>query len=183
MISVYRVLPDIDRFQLILTEDAADIMRYAFDGNEIGDAWNSPLAYCANPQKTKPDFWGCFSMSHVFAVTNECRVSLTKFFDQSSEMLPLTVEEQTNLWLCNLTCVVNALDKSQSIHKPGLPSWIEKYVFHAKRFEYSLFKIPETAKGEVLCVEGLAAPEDEFKGAVQKHGLKGLVFQKLWSTS
>ncbi len=55
-----------------------------------------------------------------------------------------------------------------------MPDIIDKYVFHGDRLDYSLFKIPETMGGEILTVEGIASPNDEFKPLVEKHGLKGL---------
>jgi hypothetical protein len=113
-------------------------------------------------------------------VTLKAATELCTFIDQSCEGLPLECDGETFL-VCNVTCVVNALNQKQSRHKEGLPHWIEEYVFHTQRFEYSLFKIPETALGEVLCVEGLSAPEDEFKGAVEKYGLTGLIFKKIWT--
>jgi hypothetical protein len=114
-------------------------------------------------------------------VTLRAATDLVTFIDQSCEGLPLKCDGEDFL-VCNVTCVVSALDQKQSSHKEGLPHWIDNYVFHPHRFEYSLFKIPETAMREILCVEGLAAPEAEFKGAVEKHGLKGLNFKQIWTS-
>jgi hypothetical protein len=36
--------------------------------------------------------------------------------------------------------------------------------------------------GEILTVEGLASPDDEFKPLVEKYELKGLRFEELWSS-
>ena len=45
----------------------------------------------------------------------------------------------------------------------------------------TVVQIPEPRCPRILCVEGLADPEDEFKGTVEKHALKGLKFEKIWS--
>jgi len=44
----------------------------------------------------------------------------------------------------------------------------------------TIFKIPQTRQSEVLVVEGLKAPEEEFRYTVEKSGLKGLLFTELW---
>ena len=180
MISVYRVIPDLNNYQYLVPDDAGAAMKYRYDGTSVKTNWEPPSVYRANPKKAKPDIWGCMSFGAVIAVTQKAATELVTFIDQSCEGLPLECDGDRFL-VCNITCVVNALDTKQSRHKEGLPHWIEEYVFHPHRFEYSLFKIPETAMSEILCVEGLAAPEDEFKGAVEKHGLKGLTFKKIWS--
>ncbi len=48
--------------------------------------------------------------------------------------------------------------------------------------ESSLFKIPETDKGEVLCLEGFLDPAEEFKAVVEASGWTGLVFDLLWES-
>lgn len=180
MISVYRVVPDLDNYQYIMADDIGTVMKFRFDGTATGNDWERPSAYRANPKKPKPDFWGCFTNPSIFALSQKSAPQVVTFLDQSCECLPLECDGDKFL-VCNVTCVVNALDQKQSRHKEGLPHWIEEYVFHPRRFEYSLFKIPETAMSEVLCVEGLLAPEDEFKGTVEKLGLKGLKFKRIWS--
>ncbi|MCC7420138.1 MAG: hypothetical protein IT428_07660 [Planctomycetaceae bacterium] len=180
MLSVYRIVPDFNNFRYIMTDDVAASMVHRFDGTSIKDAWVPLPLYLANPMKPEPDIWGYSPYRTVLAVAPKAATELCTFIDQSCEGLPMECDGM-NLLLCNVTCVVNALDRKKSKHKEGLPHWIDEYVFHPNRFEYSLFKIPETAMSEVLCVEGLSAPHDEFKGRVEMLGLKGLIFQKLWS--
>ena len=180
MLSVYRVILDFDNYQYIMADEVEALTKYRFDGTSVRNDWEPPSIYRANPKKPTPDIWGCMPFGAVFAVTLKAATELVTFIDQSCEGLPMECDGD-RLLVCNVTCVVNALNKKQSRHKRGLPHWIDEYVFHPHRFEYSLFKIPETAMSEVLCVEGLAAPEDEFKGVVEKNGLKGLEFKKIWS--
>jgi hypothetical protein len=180
MLSVYRVIPDLDNYQYVMPDDVSGVMKYRFDGTPIGNDWEPPAAYRANPKKPKPDIWGCMSFGAVFAVTQKVATAVVGFMDQSCEGLAMECDGELFL-ICNVTSVVNALDTKKSRHKDGLPHWIEEYVFHVRRFEYSLFKIPETAVSEILCVEGLGDPEDEFKGTVEKLGLKGVKFEKIWT--
>jgi hypothetical protein len=46
--------------------------------------------------------------------------------------------------------------------------------------EVPLFKIPETRRGEILTIEGMKDPEDEFKYRVESGGYEGLKFELLW---
>ena len=178
MPTVYRVLPDPDEFQSVLADDVKSVMQYRFDGSTIGEAWQPPVVYSPFPTKQEGDFWSCLSCT--FAVSKDAAPSIVKFLDQSCEVLPLPLGDRT-LLLCNVTFVLNCLDEIKSRHKPGLPHWMEEYVFHPHRFEYSLFKIPQTSMSEVLCAEGLVDGDDGFKATVEKLGLKGLRFQELWS--
>ena len=62
----------------------------------------------------------------------------------------------------------------ESNDSPFMPTaWTERL---------SLFKIPELHKSEILTVEGLLAPEDEFKYNVEQKGLKGLIFEQIWDS-
>jgi hypothetical protein len=180
MLTVYRVLADVDHYQYLLADDVNALRKYPFDGSPVTALWEQPAVYVANPSKPKGDFLGCFSYASVFAATPEVYRRMRTVFDESSEMLPLNYQEG-ELLICNVTNVLNCLDKKNSSHKPGVPHWIDKYAFFAHRFNYSLFKIPETS--EVFCVEGAAAAEDEFKGKIEILGLKGLDFRKVWSQS
>jgi hypothetical protein len=180
MLSVYRVLADLDKYQFVAPDDSKVIADYSFDGRRLRDAWKSPEVYVPHPLSAKGDFWGCFWHSEIFAVTLEAAQKVVTFLDQSCETLPLYYQEG-KLLICNVINVLNCLDKKNSRHKPGIPDWIDNYVFHPRRFEYSLFKIPETRMSEVLCVEGIAAPGDEFKGRVESLGLTGLRFQRIWA--
>lgn len=180
MSTVYRVLTDPDEFQSVLADDVKSVMQYRFDGSAIGEAWQPPAVYSPYPTKQEGDFWGCFSNRSVFCVSEDAAPSIVTFLDQSCEVLPLPLGDR-KLLMCNVTFVLNCLDEDKSRHKPGLPHWIEEYAFHPQRFEYSLFKIPQSSMSEVLCVEGLIGGDDGFKATVDRLGLRGLRFQELWS--
>jgi hypothetical protein len=185
MITVYRVLPDAhyQRFEPVDTEAALKLRRtkWRFDGTTIGKDWRPPEVYVQQPLLLKPDIWGTFAGSHVLAFGDKAADVLQLFLDQAGEQLPL-YHEGRKLVLLNVTYVLNCLDARKSKYDPDLPHMIDKYVFQPERLEYSLFKIPETRMSELLAVEGLAAPSDEFKAMVEQEGLTGLQFQKMWSS-
>ena len=180
MPTVYRVLTDPDVYRSIRCDDMKSIMQIQFDGSPIGDGWSPPPSYVPFPRKKAGDFYGCYSNDSLFAVTKDAAALLATFWDQSCEMLPIPSDNDA-LLLCNVTLVVNCLDEKQSSHKPGIPHWIDTYVFHSQRFEHSLFKIPQTCMSEILCVEGLPGGDDGFKKSVDNLGLSGLRFEEIWT--
>ena len=107
--------------------------------------------------------------------------------EQSGELLPLLCRGM-DVRVVNVTQCINALDEDQTEwvygQSTGQRIRIERYAFKSNRFiEAPLFKIPETSRSEILTIEGLKDPEDEFKFSVESKGLRGLLFQELWSSS
>src|SRR5262249_36965515 len=98
------------------------------------------------------------------------------FFEQSGEMLPFT-DKGRQFFAFNCTNSINALDRSKTVFSATQTS-IDDYAFVATRFHFSLFSVPES--NELLAVEGLSAPHDEFKGFVEQQKLTGLLFEELW---
>ncbi len=104
----------------------------------------------------------------------------------AGEILPLPFNGH-EYGILNITDCVNCLDDVRSEWVLGKDTGkrirIERYVFFPDRFsESTLFKIPETRRGQLLTVEGVADPEQEFKPTVEKLGLTGLKFEPLWSS-
>ena len=179
MPTVYRVCPA-DGYQDLQSVDseaylAAREKSWKFDGYPVGDSWEPLEFYVRRPTLKKPDIWG---VADTLAFEKNAVAVLQLCLDQAGEQLRLPFQKR-NLIVLNVTYVIDALDKKRSVYPPDMPDMIRKYVFHADRLDYSLFKIPETR--EILTVEGLASPDDEFKPLVEKHGLKGLRFDELWS--
>jgi hypothetical protein len=105
----------------------------------------------------------------------------------AGELLPLP-HQSVLFQLINVLECVNCLDQQNTQWVFGKTTnariRIKEYHFDARRFsESTLFKIPETAMGEVLTVTGLKDPDDEFKSVVEREGLKGILFEELWSDS
>jgi hypothetical protein len=89
MISVYRIIPDLDNYQCLIPDNAGAAMKYRYDGTSVKNEWEPPSVYRANPKKPKPDIWGCMSFGAVVAVTLKAGTELVTFIDQSCEGLPL----------------------------------------------------------------------------------------------
>jgi hypothetical protein len=102
----------------------------------------------------------------------------------AGELLPLP-HEGREYTVLNVTECINCLDQdaSQWSLNPSTGERVRlvRYAFHRDRFSESpIFKIPETCRAEVLVVEGLLDPEDEFRSVVRRAQLRGLIFEQLW---
>lgn len=181
MATVYSIWTD-DRFQSLEPTDTEAYLNlrrksWKFDGFPVEDTWEPLEMYSRRPTLKKPDIWG---LANTIAFEDAAAAVVQLCLDQAGEQLMLPFANR-KLIVLNVTYVIDCLDKKRSKYDPDLPHMIDEYVFHGDRLDYSLFKIPETSTGEILTVEGLASPDDEFKPLVEKHGLKGLRFEKLWS--
>ena len=181
MPAVYEVLFD-NSFQSLDPVDRRAFLAerrrsWKFDGYPVEDSWRPLDVYFRRPTLKKPDIW---QLVDTLAFEPQARRIVQGCLDESGEQLALPFEDR-ELTVLNVTYVIDCLDQEQSSINPKLSAMIYDYVFHPDRLDYSLFKIPETRWGQILTVEGLASPEDEFKPLVERHGLKGLKFKKLYS--
>jgi hypothetical protein len=104
----------------------------------------------------------------------------------SGELLPLPHKAEM-LHVLNATECVNALDEDTTEwiygKTTGTRIGIRRYSFYANRLlEGPLFKIPETSATDILTIEGMKDPDDEFKGRVEQLGLTGLRFEEIWDS-
>jgi hypothetical protein len=152
------------------------VKSWSFDGTKAKKDWKPLEVYVREPKLTKPDIW---PLANTFAMERDAAVVLQLPLDQSCEQLMLPFEHR-KLIVMNVTYVLECLDTKKSKYDPDTPHHIDKFVFHADRLDYSLFKIPQNPQW-IFTVEGLAAPDDEFKPLVENHGLKGVRFQEVWS--
>lgn len=177
MVTVYRIQPDVDKYQFLMSDDFD--LDNTFDGLPKGDRWKRLETYSLYPLRPEPFFWTLMPTRDMLAVKTENLGKLQTFIDESCELLPVSLEGVEFSFL-NVVEVINNLDKQKSQSIENLPHIIQKYAFHPKRFTMSLFKIPETRQTEILCVEHSDSVA-EFKGYVEKLGLTGLRFKKLWT--
>jgi hypothetical protein len=118
----------------------------------------------------------------VLGVDEVALRALRGLLERSGELLPLPHEDKL-YHVVNVTECINVLDtrRTRWLYEKGRPP-IDQYIFHRKRLTQTpLFKIPETCRTEILTCEGIDDPEHEFKGRVEQLGLKGLIFEELWS--
>ena len=81
---------------------------------------------------------------------------------------------------------VNMLDNEKTEWKiskrTGNRIGINHYEFHPSRItESTLFKIPETRRGEILTYSGVKDPDEEFFSLCNKYKFKGITFDEIWS--
>jgi hypothetical protein len=105
--------------------------------------------------------------------------------ESAGELLPLPYRDSL-FYLVNVVECLDCLDEQRTNwilgETTGARIRIEHYHFDPSCLSTStLFKIPQTAKAEVLTVTGVKDPSLEFKTIVERQGLMGLNFEKLWS--
>lgn len=182
MVTVYRIKPDVNRFQYFLTERDEDAETLTMDCARKASIWSPPSVYIYKPMLERGDFYS-FDSSTIISSPRATGI-LRHHYVMAGELLPIPYLDETYTVL-NVTECVNCLDNEGTEWRreklSGIRVWIENYAFHRNRFPKSnIFKIPETCRSEVLVTEGLRDPEDEFKFAVESAGLQGLIFEKLW---
>jgi len=91
MIAVYRVVPDVNNYRYLLSEDAEGWLKFRFDGTPVGESWDCPSAYPENLTRPVGHFWGT-PRPGTFAIAGETASALARFLDQSCETLPLEYE-------------------------------------------------------------------------------------------
>jgi hypothetical protein len=182
--KVYRVDADVNNYQSFRLEDDALLLSEMldFDGTSKAGIWKPPAVYILEPKLKVGNFPELFAKA-ALVVDEAALAALYGLLEWSGELLPLPHEG--NLYhVVNVMGCYNILDRHRTKwrYEKGRPP-IDTYVFHRNRMkETPLFKIPETCRSEILTCEGLNDPEHEFKGRVEQLGLKGLIFEELWSS-
>jgi hypothetical protein len=178
---------DVNRFQFFLPEDpAGHLDRLTFDGTPKLPGWEPPGVYVYKPKLKRGNF---LSFMGGGALICDARAveELREMLEMSGELLPLPHKGELFQTL-NVTECVNVLDEEKTDWVIGQTTrqriGIKRYAFHPERLpETPLFKIPETARAEILTTEARIDPEDEFKPAVERLGLTGLLFEELWRSN
>jgi hypothetical protein len=146
-------------------------------------AWKPPAVYAVTPKLKQGNFFHL--CSGAFVVDSSACEALRTILEMAGELLPLPHQDAL-FHLVNVLQCVNCLDEQNTEWVLGKTTnakiRIKEYHFHANRFsESTLFKIPETALGEVLTLSGVKDPKDEFKSLVERQGLQGIIFEEVWS--
>jgi hypothetical protein len=183
--KVHRVTLDVNNFQGFLPTDSKIWKTNILDLNckPKGRSWNTLDVFIDNPVSERGNF---FSLcAGAFVTDGEARKKLLSILEMGGELLPINHKGET-LHLFNALECVNCLNDEATSwiygEKTGAKIMISRYQFFPDRFsESTLFKIPETRLGEILTVSGIRDREDEFKGCVEDLGLKGIIFEELWS--
>jgi hypothetical protein len=186
-VRVFRIELDVDRFQYLLPADDKDSSssQPLFDGTQI-EEWRPPAVYSYQPRLAAGDFWSFQMRSAAWATRPSATHRIQSVLAKAGQILPLPYQGEV-FGLLNVTQCVECLDPDATEWIVGestrKPIRIARYAFLPKRFpESPIFKLPQTARSEILCYEGVLDPVDEFKSIVERHQLTGLTFREIWSS-
>lgn len=191
MLSVFRVSADIESFPYLITKDCQGFLaRFPFDGMPLpgsSDQYFAPRDLKVPPFRWSregdqlPDVACICGATHALAFNPSIRPKVQTFLDQAGQQFEIPLSDGTVMIGLNVTNACNVLNKADSSFGEDDSKSIEQYVFHARRLNYSLFKLPETRFSELLCVQGIRAACDEFRPTVSRKRISGLKFDLLWS--
>jgi hypothetical protein len=107
--------------------------------------------------------------------------ALARYLVPNDELLPLRSRDpQLDGWcVFNTTTVVDALDEEHSLVE-RIPSGkvydVRRHEFHGERLPAAVFQVPQMIRSQLYCLRALI---DE----VERAGLRGLGFKKVWSST
>jgi hypothetical protein len=181
--KVFKIQNDGNHYQYFLGRTNEDDEILQMDGTPKLESWKAPNVLIYMPKLKRGDFFQ-FASNHLIT-SPRATEALRNFLEMSGELLPVPYkgEEYT---LLNVTECIDCLDQDKCewlLNKDtGERIYPLKYVFRRGWFtESPLFKIPESCAREVLLVEGMRNPDQEFRAVVERNGLKGLRYTLLWS--
>lgn len=181
MPSVYRVVGDVDQFQYVELFELIMSEIYPLDGTEYGRAWVPSDAKIGHAEGLVPDIWPVVGCNTV-ALGDADVARLLKPALDGVELLGLPVGKR-RLRMLNVLSVVDALDPHNSVRDPNEPSSILRFTFNLEQVRTSLFKIPERVTRDIFTVVGRFPKDREFKALVETHGLKGVRFDHVWTST
>jgi hypothetical protein len=181
---LYEIHPE-EKFSFYLADEPKrwDEPMLRFDGTSKREIWVPPEVYVLRPPPIAGDFYG-LEAAPVFAIEHGVLDAVAEFVALAGELLRLLPYEGKEYSLLNVTESVDALDHDRTEYRhaesSGRPLWIDRYVFHPRRFTgSSIFRL-SGARSRIFCYEGLKEPEAEFKPFVEMSGLRGLSFREVW---
>jgi hypothetical protein len=180
---VYSIENDVSHYQYFLPAREDEGLPLRMDCTPKAEVWSPPPVFIYRPTLKGGDFYQ-FHTDLLITSPRATDVLLTHL-EMAGELLPLP-HQGVEYTILNVLECINCLDQEATewrlAPRTGERISPKKYVFHSDRFSESmLFKIPETRRGEILVVEGLHDPEEEFRFVVEHAGLKGLLFEELWT--
>jgi hypothetical protein len=179
--KVYRIQVDVNHYQSLFTEREEDQLKLLMDCTPKLSTWAPPPVFVYEPKLQAGDFYG--SPPCTLITNPHATMMIGKYLEMAGELLPLPYQDQV-MTVLNVTECINCLNPHESTwltDDEGVKLYPTTYVFYPNRFSESrIFKIPETYGAEILVVELQEDGVDEFRYAVERAGLKGLLFKELW---
>jgi len=156
----------------------------SFDATSKEENWPRLEFFIFNPKVEVRNFYTIGnSGALVFdkMAYDKCRT----FFEMAGEILPIYLEDGTELYLLNVMDCVNALDEKRTkfdLYNDGSRGRILEYAFHKNRYtESTIFKIPHTMC--IFTITDERGEEDQFYHFYQNSGLTGLKFELVYDDS
>lgn len=182
--QVYRLKNDVNRYQYFLPAKTGEELVLVMDCTSRFATWNPPEVFIYEPLSIRGDFFQF--LSGTLITSPLATETLRGFLEMAGELLPIYHDNEVYS-LLNVTTCINCLNQEQTEWRYDstrtMRTTPKKYVFHPDRFaESRIFKIPETYRGELFVVEYEAGEDDEFRTLVEQHHLRGLLFEKVWSS-
>jgi hypothetical protein len=174
---VYEIRVDINRYQVLSPVIDEELSRLRTDGTPLSSTWTPPAVFIADDGALPGDFLSLVGSS---LVTTPRGTNALKHILAGAGELRSFPFNGVNYTLTNVTNIIDCLDVTKSVTYP----YVEKYVFDPcklRESRSSLFRIPQTRHVEILCIEGLLRPEDDFLRVTREHNLLGLKAVLLWS--
>ena len=175
--NIYQsVFPNMDDNEIL------DFM--TFDCVKKNKDWTQIEWYVFNTQNIVGDFFSLGSSGALVFNEKVFYSDLYSLLEMSGQILKIKLNG-FNLYVLNVLECINLLNNKKTkrdLYEDGSQGRILEYYFFKNRFtESSLFKIPETRKGEILTYSEIKDSEDEFMFLYKKLGFKGLVFEELFN--
>ena len=183
--KVYRIKLDTKFYQRFIPVDEVIWSRDALnmDCQNKKEDWPRVDVYVFNPKRERADI--SYLGPGGFLLNQRACDALRTPLEMAAEVLPVYHEDEI-LYLVNVLECVNCLDRDKTEFPTGAdgkPMYYspKDYIFHRNRFsQCSLMKIPETSRGEVLCLTDVVDFEDDFKAIVEQLNLTGVRFEEIW---
>lgn len=167
---IYEPRKDNERYQYFLPLGAedADIL-ISFNGQPKPRPWVPPKVEIEEPKLKRGDTFEF--ASEPLILSGRAVDVLRPHLERAGELLSLPHAGET-FWILNVTKFVDCLDHEKTdIDKLGM---FDEPKFHGERIgDATIFKIPENS--------AMLFVTDAFKSDVESGGLKGFLFEKIWS--
>ena len=182
--KVYRINIETNLYQSVFPNiEESKILEYmTFDCIKKSIDWSKIDWQVFNPKMKKGNFFGLGLSGALIFDENVFKSDLYTLIEMAGQILHIKVDG-FNLYALNVLECVNALNRTKTvndIYEDGTTGRILEYSFNKTQISVStIFKIPETCKGEILTYVGLKDEDDEFKSLYEKLGFTGLSFTEI----
>jgi hypothetical protein len=181
VMDIYKYVCDSERYDCVSPareEDglAENATLDFHDGKSRREAW-TPVPVVIDSDHNNPgDFPSLYSCTPVFS--ERAWIALCPLIGRVVEALPLICPGDQPYFAINALDIVDCLDLAHTTLSrneiSGNITDVRDHHFKIERLEGKhFFKTPQTKALEVLV-------SDEFRRIVESHGLKGLLFKKVW---